>query len=85
MTFALIPDITVTPTPHGLVLLNERNGRYWVVNGTGAVVLQHLLDGRAQDAAVEDLRTRFPDAADEIAADVDNLLRALREAEVIAR
>ncbi|GAA2694736.1 MULTISPECIES: lasso peptide biosynthesis PqqD family chaperone [Actinosynnema] len=84
MTFALVPHVTVTTTPHGLVLLDGRTGRYWMVNGTGALVLRHLLDGGTPDTAAADLGARFPDAADAVRADVDDLVSALRDAGVTA-
>ncbi|ACU37233.1 lasso peptide biosynthesis PqqD family chaperone [Actinosynnema mirum] len=85
MTFALAPHVTVTTTPHGLVLLDGRSGRYWMVNGTGALVLRHLLDGGTPETAASDLTARFPNAAGAVKSDVDALVSALRDAGVTAR
>ncbi|MFE2499989.1 lasso peptide biosynthesis PqqD family chaperone [Streptomyces scopuliridis] len=85
MTFALAPEVSVTDTEHGTVLLNERTGRYWLLNGTGALVLRALLDGTSPQDIVAGLCQRFPDAKSAQAEqDVDNLLHALRAAKVAA-
>ncbi len=47
MTFALVPGVSVADTENGTVLLDERSGRYWMLNRTGAVVLRCLLDGES--------------------------------------
>lgn len=84
MTFALVPGVSIADTGNGAVLLDERNGRYWMLNPTGAVVLRCLLDGEPPEEAVRTLLRRFPDAPDRAAAHVDALLEALRTAQVIA-
>ncbi len=84
MTFALAPHVTATPTEHGMVLLDERTGRYWQLNDTGATVLRCLLDGGSVESAVTALRIRFPDAGDQLTQDVTALVEALRTAKVAA-
>jgi coenzyme PQQ synthesis protein D (PqqD) len=84
MTFALVPGVSVADTENGTVLLDERNGRYWMLNRTGAVVLRCLLDGESPEEAARTLLRRFPDAPDRATAHVDGLLDALRTAKVIA-
>ncbi|WP_331726321.1 lasso peptide biosynthesis PqqD family chaperone [Streptomyces sp. NBC_00887] len=85
MTFALAPDVSVTDTEYGTVLLNERTGRYWLLNDTGAMVLRALLDGTSSQGIVASLCQRFPDAGTAQAEqDVENLLHALRVAKVAA-
>lgn len=83
MTLALAPHVCATVTEDGMVLLDERTGRYWQLNGTGAAVLRHLLDGSTVDAAAARLRERHPDAADRIAADVAGLLDSLHAAKLV--
>ncbi|GAA4086655.1 MULTISPECIES: lasso peptide biosynthesis PqqD family chaperone [Actinomadura] len=77
------PHVTLTETEHGMVLLNERSGRYWTLNVTGATVVRLLLDGHTVDDALTTLRGRHPDAADRLEADVDAFVKALYEAEVL--
>ncbi|MFD5114521.1 MULTISPECIES: lasso peptide biosynthesis PqqD family chaperone [unclassified Streptomyces] len=83
MTFALAPHVTITGTDHGMVLLNERTGRYWQMNDTGALVLRCLLDGGTVESAVAALRERFPDAAQNTTGDVERVIAALRVAKVV--
>ncbi|QEU68649.1 lasso peptide biosynthesis PqqD family chaperone [Streptomyces galilaeus] len=83
MTFALLPGVSVADTENGTVLLDERNGRYWMLNRTGAVVLRCLLDGESPQEAARTLLRLYPDAPDLATAHVESLLDALRTAKVI--
>jgi Coenzyme PQQ synthesis protein D (PqqD) len=80
MTIALPRDVTATESADGLVLLDQRNGRYWMLNGTGATTLRLVLDGYSPAAAAARLARDYPDASDRIEADVQGVLTALREA-----
>jgi hypothetical protein len=80
MSIALPRDVTATESADGLVLLDQRNGRYWMLNGTGATTLRLILDGYSPMAATARLAREFPDASERIEADVQSLLTALREA-----
>jgi len=84
MTLRLAAHVAVTETEHGMVLLDQRAGRYWQMNDTAALVLRRLLDGGTVDEAVAALRERFPDAADHAPADVADLIASLRQAKVTA-
>ncbi|RFU37949.1 lasso peptide biosynthesis PqqD family chaperone [Actinomadura logoneensis] len=79
----LSPDMVVTDTGTDLVLLNERTGRYFSLNGTGRAVLLALADGSTPEDAAEDLTRRHPDAAERIAADVPALVEALLREKVL--
>lgn len=80
---SLAPHVRMTETDEGVVLLDERSGRYWQMNGTGAAALNHMLaDGNAE-AAEDALRARHPQAAARIAEDVRELLAALRAANLV--
>jgi hypothetical protein len=59
--YTLDKDVTLTYTEQDAVLLNQRTGRYWLVNDTGAIVLRHLLDGDTIDDAMTTLRHRYAD------------------------
>jgi hypothetical protein len=62
--------VAATETEDGMVLLDERTGRYWQLNATGAFVLQTLLaGGTCQDAAAA-LAERYPSEAERAATDV---------------
>ncbi|MDQ4031590.1 MAG: lasso peptide biosynthesis PqqD family chaperone [Actinomycetota bacterium] len=82
MTFSLAPHVTTTRTEHGVVLLDERTGRYWQMNGTGALVLRSLIDGKTLESVVADLRDRYPAASEQAGRDVETLLDALRTAKL---
>jgi hypothetical protein len=82
MSFTLAAHVTATQTEHGVVLLDERTGRYWQMNDTAALVLRCLLDGGTAEQAAATLRDRFPIAADQASADVAALIEALRAAQV---
>jgi hypothetical protein len=83
MTFALLPGVSVADTENGTVLLDERNGRYWMLNRTGAIVLRCLLDGESPQEAARTLLRLYPDAPDLATAHVESLLGALRTAKVM--
>ncbi|MEV4352679.1 lasso peptide biosynthesis PqqD family chaperone [Actinoplanes sp. NPDC049596] len=80
MPIALPRDVTATESADGLVLLDQRNGMYWLLNGTGATTLRLILDGYSPAATAARLARDFPDASERITADVQSLLAALREA-----
>lgn len=75
----LRPQVTCATTEGGMVLLDERSGRYWQLNNTGALILRHLLDGETPRQAAAALAGRYPAAADRAAGDVEQLLATLRE------
>ncbi|HZB29454.1 MAG TPA: lasso peptide biosynthesis PqqD family chaperone [Streptosporangiaceae bacterium] len=80
----LSADVTLTDTEHGMVLLDERTGRYWTLNLTGTAVIRLLLEGRTADDAAAALCADHPEAADRVAADVGAFVASLYEAKVIA-
>lgn len=83
MNHRIAPDVSVAETEDGMVLLEETTGRYWMLNTTGAAVVRGLGEGHDVPAIVEELRARFPGAADRVAADVAALLDRLTEARLV--
>jgi hypothetical protein len=75
--------VTVTETEDGMVLLDERRGRYWQLNGTAATVVRLLREGSGVDEVIALLSERHPAAAARVAGDVHALIRSLREAKVL--
>ena len=59
MSVTLRADVSMTDTDTGLVLLDERTGKYWQTNATGAFVLHQLLDGTPAPHVVGLLRERY--------------------------
>ncbi|MDQ3905612.1 MAG: lasso peptide biosynthesis PqqD family chaperone [Actinomycetota bacterium] len=71
-------DVSTVDTDDGLVLLDERSGKYYQLNSSGAVVLRALLEGGSTEAAVRALCERFPHQTDRIGTDVAAVVAHLR-------
>ncbi|UZJ31165.1 lasso peptide biosynthesis PqqD family chaperone [Streptomyces endophytica] len=74
MTLALAPHVTSTRTADGTVLLDTRTGRYWQMNATATLVLDHLLAGGTCRTAAAALRARHPSAGHHAEPDARALL-----------
>ncbi|MFI7104270.1 lasso peptide biosynthesis PqqD family chaperone [Streptomyces sp. NPDC050161] len=86
MRLALGPDISTTDTDAGMVLLDERSGRYWQLNPTGALILRTLLNGGILQHAAAELADRYPALTPEQAGhDAAALLESLRTAGLVTR
>lgn len=83
MTVTLRADVSMTDTDTGLVLLDERTGKYWQTNSTGAFVLHQLLGGTTEPEIAGLLRTRYAVDAGRAGADVEALVGSLRSAGLI--
>jgi hypothetical protein len=84
VTLSLASHVTSTETNTGMVLLDERSGRYWQLNDTGALVLRCLLAGGTVASAASALRERFSGTPEVATADVEKLVDALRAAKMVA-
>lgn len=67
-------DVSACATDDGMVLLDERGGRYWQLNGTGALVVQALLDGATPEQIAERLAATRPVSGERAASDVTALV-----------
>ncbi|MEU7132977.1 lasso peptide biosynthesis PqqD family chaperone [Streptomyces sp. NPDC046261] len=85
MSFALRADVTATETEHGTVLLDQRRGRYYQLNPTGALALRALLDGAGTEGAARALCETYGIPAQRAEADVAALLESLRGRRLAAR
>lgn len=83
MSVTLRADVSMTDTDTGLVLLDERTGKYWQTNTTGAFVLHQLLDGTSAPHVVGLLRERYSVDAEQAGVDVEALVGRLRKAGLI--
>jgi len=79
----LADHVTITELEHGAVLLDQRTGRYWQINKTAHAILTQLRHTGTVDTAIEELRRRFPDEADQVAADAEQFVRTLRKAKLV--
>ncbi|MFJ6385075.1 lasso peptide biosynthesis PqqD family chaperone [Kitasatospora sp. NPDC092039] len=83
MAAELRPDVTLTPTDDGAVVLDERSGRYYQLNRTGLHVLRALQEGRTADEIAAGLAARHPVTADRARSDVQRLHESLRTAGLV--
>ncbi|MGW7253166.1 lasso peptide biosynthesis PqqD family chaperone [Streptomyces sp. NPDC054834] len=79
----LHPDVVSTETDDGTVLLNERTGRYWQLNNTGARVLRGLLDGREATGIAADLADRHGIDLQQAERDVTAVIERLSGAKLV--
>ncbi|MFI0736619.1 lasso peptide biosynthesis PqqD family chaperone [Streptomyces sp. NPDC021100] len=75
--------VALTSTDYGAVLLDERDGTYWQLNDSGAVIVSALAEGLAPGAVAERLAAEFDVDAAEAEADVRELVRQLVEAKIV--
>jgi len=75
--------VSISQTDDGAVLLDERGGRYWELNGSAAQVLRTLLDHGSVEKAVTALTDRYPVSVTDATRDVTELVGQLRSAELI--
>ena len=78
MNLGLRADVSTVDTDDGLVLLDERSGKYYQLNSSGAVVLRALVESGSTEDAVRELCERFPSQTNRIAADVAAVIEHLR-------
>lgn len=83
MPLTLRRDVTATRVGDGLVLLDQRSGRYWQLNATGTVVLRALLDGSTLPEAAHELSRRSAVGIEQALADATGLLGHLHSARLV--
>jgi len=83
MRLRLRPYVSVTDTAAGIVLLDERSGRYWQLNRSGSAVLRTLLAGGTPSFAAQHLSSSYGITTERAAADITALLDALRHARLM--
>ncbi|MFI9204098.1 lasso peptide biosynthesis PqqD family chaperone [Streptomyces sp. NPDC053048] len=83
--FALRRHVTATDTEHAMVLFDQRRGRYYQLNASGAVALRALLDGGGPQGAARALCERYGIPAARAEADVTALVDTLRTTRLAER
>lgn len=83
MPLHLRADIATTDTDDGLVLLDERTGRYWQLNPTGAQVLHALLAGHHPGRITQDLVRRYHIDIEQAHHDITAVLDQLHAAKLV--
>ncbi|MEW1654765.1 lasso peptide biosynthesis PqqD family chaperone [Streptomyces sp. NPDC093707] len=85
MSISLAEGVSLAETDSGAVLLDERSGRYWQLNGSGARVLQKLLAGAALAEAGAAAANGAKVPSDQAEQDVNTLLDKLHQAGLVRR
>lgn len=66
-----------------MVLLDERGGHYWQLNGTGALIVKALLDGATPEQVAERLAATRPVTLVRATADVTALVAHLAKEKLV--
>ena len=83
MTMKLRSGVFEAETEYGIVLLDGDSGRYYDLNGSGALVLRTLLSGGTPGQAAEALTREYAVSLDEATQDVDDLVAHLRTTRMV--
>jgi hypothetical protein len=83
MSLRLSADVATADTDYGTVLLDQRSGRYWQLNPTGALIVRRLLEGDTPAQAAAALTEEFTVEIDDALADVEELVEQLRAAGLV--
>lgn len=78
MTIRLRDNVSFTSTEYGGVLLDQKAGQYWQLNGVGALALRTMLDGGDTTAAATAVCEVYDTAEDNAVTDIGALLVDLR-------
>ncbi|MBV9380774.1 MAG: lasso peptide biosynthesis PqqD family chaperone [Streptosporangiaceae bacterium] len=79
----LAGSVAFTETEYGGVLLDERAGRYWQLNGVGTLALKTMLSGGDTSTATAAVCERYDAAPETARMDIAALVAELREARLI--
>ncbi|AZQ69863.1 MULTISPECIES: lasso peptide biosynthesis PqqD family chaperone [Streptomyces] len=74
---SLRQDISAATVEDGMVLLDERSGRYYQLNGSGALVLRILIEGGGEKEAADALTEHYDVPRDRALADIGRIVRRL--------
>jgi hypothetical protein len=81
---ALRNGISIAEIDDGMALLDEDSGEYFTLNPTAALVVRSLLGGLTPAHAAEELTREYAVDDDNAKRDVDELLSALKAANLLA-
>jgi hypothetical protein len=71
-------EVSTVAVEDGMVLLDERTGRYYQVNGSGALVLSTLIEGGGRQEAADALVARYAVEPDRALSDAGTIIDRLR-------
>ncbi|MER5868431.1 lasso peptide biosynthesis PqqD family chaperone [Streptomyces sp. NPDC002044] len=81
---SLRKDISLCSSDDGMVILDERTGRYWQLNITGARILSGLLAGATPQEVSAQLASSHDVTEERASADVRSLLEQLAGAKIVS-
>lgn len=81
---SLRKDVSICSTDDGMVILDERVGRYWQLNITGAKILSDLLSGATLQEVSAQLSASHNVNEEKAAADIKSLLEQLIKAQIVS-
>ncbi|WP_329787355.1 lasso peptide biosynthesis PqqD family chaperone [Lentzea sp. DG1S-22] len=84
MTLRPRAQVSMTRAEDGMVVLDERTGRYWQLNPTAAYVLERLAAGDTADQIAERIAASAGVDVADVRSDVDVFVGHLRSADLIA-
>ncbi|MFR9806441.1 lasso peptide biosynthesis PqqD family chaperone [Pseudonocardia sp. RS010] len=83
MLMRLHPDVLLTDTDDGAVLLHQQTGRFWQLNRTGSRLLHRLLEGEAPEVIAADLAARHQVDPGQVTEDVRTVVTQLADAQLV--
>ncbi|MFK8907679.1 lasso peptide biosynthesis PqqD family chaperone [Streptomyces sp. YS-3] len=78
MALRFAADVSTAQTDYGTVLLDERSGHYWELNPTATLIVETLLAGKDETAAVDAVVAEFDIGRERARQDVTQLVGELR-------
>ncbi|MFK0226644.1 lasso peptide biosynthesis PqqD family chaperone [Streptomyces sp. NPDC090303] len=78
MALQLSPDVATVEVEDGAVLLNQRTGRYWQLNYSGAYTLRCILDGKSLAQTASEIAAHYGIKSEVARADVDAVVDQLQ-------
>jgi len=83
MSLRLCADVSELETDEGMVLLDERAGRYWQLNRTGTFIVRTLLEGSTPQEISKTLAQRHGVSVEQVTTDVAVLVERLQTAGLV--
>ncbi|GLZ39363.1 lasso peptide biosynthesis PqqD family chaperone [Actinokineospora sp. NBRC 105648] len=77
MSIKLRAEVSMAAAELGVVLLDERTGKYWQLNRSGGLILDKLLAGGSLPDAVAEVASVYRVAPDVVNVDAQELLGRL--------
>jgi hypothetical protein len=84
MGFVFKKHVSLAETEFGIVLLDQRSGRYWEMNPTASLMVRMLVAGETPERTAETVTSRFAVDRDRALADVSNLIRDIAAAGLLS-